>query len=108
MNEEESKAKKIVASIRDQASTDADDREGENEVQPAPKAPGKQSKPAVPATTDVEESDVTQDTEEDSDENKGTPEVETTTLESGDPDATPRRRSTRPKKVAKKGAKNAV
>ena len=100
MNGEDSEAKKIVASIKEQASSEAGYEEEARAESPASKGKNTSNDPF--STAADEESDITQyssDSSEDKPEMQEIKEKAATSMEVAD---APRRRSTRPKRGGKK------
>ena len=100
MNGEESEAKKIVASIKEQASSEAGYEEEALVESPASKDKNTSNNP-VSAAAD-EESDITQYSSESSEDNPEMQEIKEKAATSVEEADTPRRRSTRPKRGGKK------
>lgn len=102
MNGEETEAKKILASIREQASTDARYDEKEREDSPVSEDSTKGQKPALPSAGADGESDITQYSDASSDKQSELREIEKNAVEAVDDSDTPRRRSTRSKRGGRK------
>lgn len=100
MNGEESEAKKIVASIKEQASSEAGYEEEARAESPASKGKNTSNEP-VSAAAD-EESDTTQYSSESSEDNPEMQEIKEKAATSVEEADAPRRRSTRPKRGGKK------
>ena len=102
MNGEETEAKKIVASVRDHASSDAGYTEKEKADTSVVENRNEPRGSAPVAADDDDQSDITQYSDESSEKDRRTVDIKKRLIEPADESATPRRRSTRFKRGGKK------
>lgn len=104
MNGEETEAKKIVASIKEQTSSDAGPSKTERNDSSVSEDPSKRQKLALPLSEDGEESDDTQYSDTNSNKDSEMRELKGKAVEAAEEFDAPRRRSTRSKKGGKKAS----